>query len=182
MTSRSLHWVKTNPMLHAVVIVALSLAIVVVAVAGMVSRRSEEHRAAAERAELVRTTNATLAAQTSALLRLSALPLGWAFRAALLKDDATAIDTYLRRMVQEPHVTGIVVVGADGKISHASDQKLQGRPAQGLFPDVPLNGQSPTSVTADREVRIVVPLMGYDRRLGTLVLGYALPDHAANPS
>lgn len=173
--AQALHWAKTNPTFHAVIIVVLCLGLVVTAVAGALSRRSEAHRAAADHAALVRSTNATLAAQTAALLRLTALPLGWAFRGALLKDDLTAIDTYLRRIVQEPHVTGVVLVGPDGVITHASDQKLQGRPAQKVFPEVKLDAQSPASVATDQDVKIVVPVMGYDRRLGTLIFSYALP-------
>src|SRR4051812_22058048 len=135
-TARALQWVKTNPTLHAVVIVVLCVALLATAVADIVTRRTVERRASTEREELLHSSTETLAAQTSALLRLTALPLGWACRSALLKDDLTAIDTYLRRMVQEPHVTGVVLAGPDGVITHASDQKLQGRPAQKVFPDV----------------------------------------------
>jgi len=177
----ALRWLKTNPTFHAVVIVALCLGLVVTAVAGLVSRRGDERRAAAERAALIHSTSAALAEQTSALLRLTALPLGWAFRAALLKDDLTAIDTYLRRMVQEPHVTGVVLAGPDGVITHASDQKLQGRPVQKVFPEVKVDAQGPTSVATGQDVKIVVPVMGYDRRLGTLIFSYALPAPASGP-
>ncbi|HEY4184187.1 MAG TPA: hypothetical protein VGP07_03920 [Polyangia bacterium] len=176
LATRCLRWVKANPTLHAVVVVLLSLAVIVASISGVVSRRQLERRASAQQDELLRSTTATLAGQASALLRLTALPLGWAFRSALLKDDLAAIDTYLRRMVQEPHVTDVALVGTDGVISHASDQKLQGRLAQKAFPEVALDGQSPASVVTGHEVRIVVPIMGYDRRLGTLVFSYALPE------
>jgi uncharacterized membrane protein affecting hemolysin expression len=174
-TTGTLHWVKANPTLHAVVIVGLALAVIVTWIAGVVSRRDVERRASEQQAELLRSTSATLAAQTSTLLRLTALPLGWAFRSALLKDDLASIETYLRRMAQEPHVTGVVLVGTDGKISRASDQKLHGSAATKVFPEVALDGQAPASVVAGSDVRIVVPVMGYDRRLGTLIFGYALP-------
>jgi hypothetical protein len=171
--ARVLQWVKHSPGLHAVVIVILALGAGGLAVMRAVDVARVERRSAEERAGLVRTATEALTARTSSLLRLSALPLGWAVRSALLKDDLNSVDTYLQKIVQEPHVTGAAFVGPDGKVRLASNRKLEGHAAAEAFPGVAVDQQSPTTIAAERDVRVIVPVMGYDRRLGTLILSYA---------
>ena len=101
--------------------------------------------------------------------------MGWAVRSALLKDDLTSVDTYLQRIVQERHVTGAALVGADGKVRLAGDRKLEKLSAAQAFPGVALDGQSPTLAAGERDLRVVVSVMGYDRRLGVLIFSYARP-------
>jgi hypothetical protein len=173
--ARVLQWLKHSPGLHAVVIVVLAFTAGSLAVMRAVDVARIERRAAEERAVLVRTATDALTAQTSALLRLSALPLGWAVRSALLKDDLNSVDTYLQKIVQEPHVTGAAFVGPDGKVRLASNRKLEGHPATEAFPGVAINQQSPTTIAGERDVRVIVPVMGYDRRLGTVILSYLRP-------
>lgn len=172
---RLVRWLQTNPTLHAVVIVALALGLIALAVARTIGISRVKRRAAEERAAVLRAATEALTAQTSALLRLSALPMGWAVRSALLKDDLTSVDTYLQRIVQERHVTGAALVGADGKVRLAGDRKLEKLSAAQAFPGVALDGQSPTLAAGERDLRVVVPVMGYDRRLGVLIFSYARP-------
>ena len=162
-------WIKSSTKLHTVVIVVLAVAVVGFAGARIVAERQAEE----QRIALQEHFQAALAEQASSLLRMSALPLAWAVRSALLKDDLTSIEGYLQRMMQEKHVTGAVLLGGDDKIRLASNGKLNGRSAQETFPEIALGQQSPAVVTTDKEVRVVVPVMGYDRRLGTLILSYS---------
>ncbi len=131
--------------------------------------------AADERAALVQSATQTLTNETSSLLRLSALPLAWAIRSALLKDDFATADAYVQRMVHEKNVTGVALVTTDGKVRLAGSRNLEGHPAAETFPGVALNGSEPAVNSADRDVRVVVPIMGIDRRLGTLIFSYATP-------
>ncbi len=169
------HWIASSPKLHAVIIGGLALALVALAVAHLVEINQVRDAAANERAALVQSATQTLADETSSLLRLSALPLAWALRSALLKDDFASADAYVQRMVQEKHVTGIALVTADGKVRLAGSRKLEGHPAVEAFPGVVLNESAPAVSAADRDLRVVVPIMGIDRRLGTLIFGYAAP-------
>ena len=153
-------WIKSSTKLHTVVIVVLAVAVVGFAGARIVAERQAEE----QRIALQEHFQAALAEQASSLLRMSALPLAWAVRSALLKDDLTSIEGYLQRAV---------LLGGDDKIRLASNGKLNGRSAQETFPEIALGQQSPAVVTTDKEVRVVVPVMGYDRRLGTLILSYS---------
>lgn len=172
---RLLRWIKGNPLLHAVVIVVLAIALVALAITHLVEIKRVKDGAAADRAALVERATAALDAKTSALLRLSALPLGWAIRDALLKDDYTSADTYLQRIVQERNVTGAALIGADGKVRLASNQKLETHSAAEAFPGIAINQESPTVVPTTKVLNVVVPVMGYDRKLGTLIFSYARP-------
>ena len=169
------HWIVSSSRLHALVVGALALALVVLAVFHMVELHRVREVAADERAALVQSATQTLADQTASLLRLSALPLAWAIRSALLKDDFATADAYVQRMVQEKHVTGVALVTADGKVRLAGSRKLEGHPAAEVFPGVVLNGSEPAVSSTDHDLRVVVPIMGIDRRLGTLIFGYAPP-------
>lgn len=166
-------WIRTNPLLHAIVIGALVVALAAVGIGTTVERRRAEQRAAEARAALIHDAEAALTAQASALLKLSALPLGWAFRSALLTNDIATVDTYVGRIVQEPNVTSVALADAGGTITHSSNDKLRGRPVHEAFPQVSIDGHSPQAVATAKDVRIVVPVMGYDRRLGTLIFSYA---------
>lgn len=173
--SRVRRWLQGSSRLHAVVIVALAMGLVAMTAARSIEIGRIERRAIDERGEILRAATETMTAQTSALLRLSALPLGWAIRSAMLKDDMGSVDTYLQRIVQERHVKGAALVGADGKVRLASNRKLENRPAAEVFGGVALNEQSPNVITTEGDLRVVVPVMGYDRRLGTLILSYLAP-------
>ena len=154
---------------------ALTLGVIALTVARAVEISRVKQRAAEERAAVLQAATEALATQTSSLLRLSALPLGWAIRSALLKDDLNSVDTYLQRIVQERHVTGAALVGADGKVRLAGNRKLEKLSAEEAFPGLAINGQSPTVTPGEHDLRAVVPVMGYDRRLGTFIFSYARP-------
>jgi hypothetical protein len=179
LTERLGHWIKTRWRLHVVIIGVLVLALAgSLGWAALVARRAEGRRAA-ERASLVRDANDALVAQSSALLRLSALPLGWAIRGALLKNDLSTVDAFLQRMINERHVAGAALIGTDQKVELAGNRKLEKKAAQDVFPGVALDAGEPTVLSTGQDVKVVVPVMGYDRRLGTVILSYALPSPAA---
>ncbi len=167
------HWIVSSPKLHAVIIGALALALVGLAIAHLVAIDRVRDAAAQEHAALVESTTQTLNNETSALLRMSALPLAWALRSALLKDDFASADAYVQRMTQEKHVKAVALVTADGKVRLAGNRKLEGHPAAEAFPGVDLNGSAPAVSPVDHNLRVVVPVMGIDRRLGTLIFSYA---------
>lgn len=172
------NWIATSAKLHAVVIGILAIALVALVVAHFVIVSGIHRQEANARAAVVRSAAQTLTDETSALLRLSALPLGWAIRSALLKDDFGAADAYVQRIVQEKHVTGVALVTPDGKVRLAGSRKLEGRPAAEAFPGVALNESAPAISSANGQEHVTVPIMAIDRRLGTLIFSYATPTPA----
>lgn len=113
-----------------------------------------------------------MSAQASEMLRLASVPLSWAVRASALKQDLDQVDDYFIQYVKEKHIQSLVFVGPDGVVLLATDKKLEGQPYTPL--DAPMLDGSSVRVLDDGEHDIVVvtPVMGYDSRLGTLVLTY----------
>lgn len=137
---------------------------------------SQVRRAADSRAERVRLeAEKELAANAGSLLRLSALPLAWAIRDAMLRQQMSDVDDYVTRMVQQPHVRLVLFADPDGTIRIASDRKLQGSAATDVVPDAPIDTSEPAVTDSRGESTVTVPIMGYDRRLGTLVYRYKRP-------
>jgi hypothetical protein len=133
-----------------------------------------EERLEAQKAESTERLRDALALQTQETLRLSAVPLGWAVRTALLKDNFEQADNYMQRLVKEPHVTRIVLVGQDGNVTLATDKKLEGQAASGLFSAGALRVSEATVLDeGEGEILLAIPVVSYDARLGTLILGYS---------
>lgn len=140
------------------------------AVARLQDRVDEERETCVER------VGTLLAGQTEELLRLSALPLGWAVRSEMLKENFEQIDAYLQRFVKEDHVERVAVAGADGNLVLATDKKLEGDLAERTYPAEALAANDATVVRRDDGGFLVaVPVVSYDARLGTLLVDYA-PD------
>ena len=123
--------------------------------------------------ELTLAGRAALQAQGGELLTLSALPLSWAVRTELLARDYREVGNYFRQFVLEPKVRRVVLVTPDGKVRISSDQKLEGKIASEVLPGVPLDVDTPQVKRLEREVLVLVPVMGLNSRLGLVVVSYA---------
>lgn len=130
-------------------------------------------RAAREHTSLLQAGAQALRVQGHELLRLSALPLSWAVRTELLQKDLSEVGVYFRQIVREPRVRRAALVGSDGVVQVASNQKLEGKSAAEVFPGVPMSAPEPQMLEpSPDEVVMTVPVMGLTERLGTLVVGY----------
>ncbi len=129
--------------------------------------------AEAERRALVERAERATEARTRELLRLSALPLGWVVRTEMVRRNLDAVDGYLADFVGEPGVEAAVVAGVGDSILVAGDRQWIGRPFSERFPAELLLSDT-VAVESGREglLRVVVPILGTNRRLGTLVVAY----------
>ncbi len=114
-----------------------------------------------------------MAAQTSELLQLTAMPLAWSIRAGVMANDLRDVDVYMDKLVQERFVKRIVFVANDGVIRASTNSKLKGQPAAAALPGVDLTVTKPRVESVGEDLRIVVPVMSYERQVGALVLEYA---------
>lgn len=127
-----------------------------------------------QRASLAEQCRLGLAEQTGGVLRLAAMPLSWAIREPLLRDDLDQVREYFARFVQEPPVNRIVLIGPEGAIAVATDVKLEGQEATTILAGDLLASQKVEVLDrGEADIRLVVPVMSLDRRLGTLVLEYS---------
>ncbi|MEZ4369092.1 MAG: hypothetical protein R2939_22835 [Kofleriaceae bacterium] len=166
---RVARYLLSAPRLHLAVIVLLALGVVTMVVWRMVSVGALEREVTQREAR----AQASLQAQAGELLMLSATPLAWVVRTELMADDLGDIDAYLAKLVDEPGVERIVVVGDDDLIVASTDLKLEGASAATALDDVELAVPAPVVEQVGDELRLVVPVMAFDRQIATLVLDYA---------
>jgi hypothetical protein len=154
------------------VVVVLGLSVVAVYVWKAVAVRGLEERLAAERSALSSAQREALTVQARDLLRLTARPLAWAVRAEMLRGNLGQVDDYFREFVRERGVTSLMLVGKDGRIALATNRKLETQAADGLVSRELLAAADVAVAESGTSMRMVVPVMGFDSRLGTLVIDF----------
>ena len=129
---------------------------------------------AEQRDSLVRSAEERLERRTTELLRMSAVPLGFAVREPVLAENFGLVDQYLAALVQEPGIRQALVVDRSDSVLVATDRDLRG----GRLPAAALpDGLLPVAETTVRTGPggswfAAVPLTGINRRVGTLVVEY----------
>jgi len=134
--------------------------------------RSLERRFAAERGQLSTAQRQALGVQARDLLRLAARPLAWAVRAELLRGNVGQVDDYFREFVRERGVNAVLLVGPDGKILLATNRKLETQAADAFVSKTIIEAPDVMLEEVGGVLRLGVPVMGFDRRLGLLVIDY----------
>jgi len=137
--------------------------------------RSMAQRMEAQKTEMVEARRAALKLQARDMLRLAARPLGWAVRTEMLRNNLGPVDDYIRQFVREPGVRSLILVGKDGRILLASDRKLETQSADPLVSKAIREATDVVVEEAGDFIRLGVPVMGFDDRMGVLVVDYAPP-------
>jgi hypothetical protein len=140
--------------------------------------RGLERRMDSQRTELVENKRQALKLQARDMLRLSARPFAWAVRAEMLRGNLGQVDDYIRQFVRETGVRSLMLVGKDGRIQLASDRKLETQSAEPLASKEIRNATDVVVEEAGEFIRMAVPVMGFDERMGVLVVDYAPPPTA----
>ena len=133
-----------------------------------------ESRMAARVDSIEQRAEERLERRTAELLRLSAVPLGFAVREPVLEGNFGLVDRYLSALVQEPGVRQAMVVGPGDSILVATNKNLQGRPVSAAALPERLLPVSETTVRPGPggSSFAAVPLTGINRQVGALVLEY----------
>jgi hypothetical protein len=143
--------------------------------------RGLERQMETQKTEMVEARQQALKLQARDMLRLSARPFAWAVRAEMLRGNLGQVDDYLRQFVRETGVRSLMLVGKDGKIQLASDRKLETQSAEPLVSREIRNATDVVIEEPGDFIRMGVPVMGFDDRMGVLVIDYAPPPAASQP-
>ncbi len=165
-------WGRVGAYGVAALVVALCLLAAGLYVWKLVAVRRVEQAMQAQQTELTQARRVAIGLQAAEMLRLATLPLGWAVRGEMLKDNLNQVDDYFRLFIRERGVESLLLVDKDGKVVVASDQKLVGRSAADLVSSALLATAEPAQEQTGKRVRQVVPIMAFDARIGTLVMDY----------
>ncbi len=138
-----------------------------------------ERRITVERDQMAVAKREALRLQARDMLRLAARPLAWAVRGEVTRNNLGQVDDYLRLFVREPGVRALMFVGNDGRVALATDRKLETQDAAGLVSGAIRTATDVVIEESAGFIRMGVPVMGLDNRMGVLVVDYAPPTEAA---
>lgn len=109
-------------------------------------------------------------------LRLLAKPFVWAVRSQMLEGNMSQVNLYMNEMVKEKNFQRISLVDAQGKIISSTNKKDEGQAFATIGNDADLsNDQTNVQVLQDSVIHLTSPVMGFNNRLGTLVISYNIP-------
>lgn len=114
-----------------------------------------------------------IAEQNRSLLQVAVVPLAWAVRSEMIRDNFDQVDQYLTQFVKEQNMKEVVVAKPDGTIVVATNKKLEGSSVEGIFPPSVLQLDKTTVNTLENgDLMVVSPVMGISAKVGVLILLY----------
>jgi sensor histidine kinase regulating citrate/malate metabolism len=135
---------------------------------------NNERQKAEQDQQALRTQARTMVTNTNKEhLKLLAKPYVWAIRTELLKGNISQVNTYANEMVKERNFQNIVVADDKGKIISSTNKKDEGKEFTTVGNAAYLNSDN-TMVESLNDSIIVMssPIMGFNNRLGTLMITY----------
>lgn len=108
-------------------------------------------------------------------LKLLAKPYVWAVRTELMKGNINQVNLYADDMIKEKNFLLIAVANDSGIIVSSTNKKDEAKPFTSIGEAASLNNNN-TMVenTGDSVLIVTSPIMGFNSRLGTLFIKYAI--------
>lgn len=123
---------------------------------------------------IVRVANQQIESNQQELVKLMAKPLVWNIRSEMLRGNMEQVNILITDMVKEPNFRYIHLVSPNGNVILSTNKSLEGKPVGKEIDSNLLKIDAPTTAMYNGRVFIVAaPVMGVDKRLATLVVGYA---------
>jgi hypothetical protein len=100
--------------------------------------------------------------------------LAWAVRSELTRSNLDQANQYMTELVKIKNYRQVVLISDEGKVLLSTDKKYEGEGFIKLFYDQ-LVGNEPVKIAPQKngELMVSAPIMGIDKRLGTIVIMYA---------
>jgi len=126
---------------------------------------------------LEESVNEFLLSNTEDLLMLSTKGLNWAIRGELIRGNEEQIQQYLSQLVKEKGVEHVEFINSEGIIEMSSNKKKEGQKfnLSGYEENPLVKDKAFYSFNEDGTVNLFAPIMGLEKRLGTLMILYT-PD------
>lgn len=109
------------------------------------------------------------------------LVLSWAVRSELIRNNLDQVSQYLNELVKLRDTERIVLISDEGKLLVSTDKRLEEAEGKDIYPAEVLQQQKIT-IMSDVNGRklLVVPVMGLNSRLATVVVSYKHPPLSGN--
>lgn len=159
-----MHFIKKNPVLIITLLGILGLVIVYF---------WKDIQGTKRKNEVVRMATLQLEEKNQEMMMLIARPLVWSIRSEMLRGNLEQVDMFTTDMVRLRNFQFIYLIDPNGKILIATDKKMEGQQFEESFQQEILKVESTIVFPQDENLLIMAaPVMGYDRRLATLVVAY----------
>jgi len=112
-------------------------------------------------------------------LKLLTIPFVWAVRTEMMKGNIYQINLYALDMIKEKNFQQIAIANDSGIIVSSTDKKDEGKPFSSIGEVAALTiNDTMVENAGDSTLIVTSPIMGFNKRLGTLFFKYAvqLPD------
>ena len=116
--------------------------------------------------------------QSAQWIKQTIKPLAWSIRSEMLRDNRDNVDNYQNAFVRDPGFTNLMIVNNDGKVWVSTNKMFEGTTFTDAFDAIFLNQNEIylQGEMTDREIKVSAPIMGLERRLGTLFVIYIIQD------
>lgn len=110
------------------------------------------------------------------------MPYVWAIRKEMMEGNTGQVNLYGNNMVKEKNFVSIMAVNEKGKIISATDKKYEGKDFVSLSSPFYINvNNTVINEVNDSLLTVASPVMGFNTRLGTLIINYSLSKNVIAP-
>lgn len=120
---------------------------------------------------------------THEMLKLFTRPMVWSIRSEMLRGNKEQVDLLISDIVKEDNFRHIMVVDAEGTILSSTNKRQEGQMASDYLEPEMLAMDTTTIVQAgdDNTLTSFSPILGFDRRIGTLIIEYIPEEFTLSP-
>ncbi len=165
---------NTNKRLLIIIGVAILL-IAAVWIWKSVQMGNVEKKAENDRQTLKEEARKQIVQAHEAHLKLLAKAYVWAVRADMMQGNINQVNLFASDMVKEKNFQRIVIANDKGIIISSTNKKDEGQPFATVGKDAGLSSDNTTVENVSDSILIMTsPIMGFNNRLGTLLIKYAV--------
>lgn len=136
-----------------------------------------EKRMTREKEQIINQSLAFTTNQEKTFLLLFSKPFSWAVRTQMLRNNLDEVNDYFNQLIKEDRFEQISLIDNEGVIEVCTNKKIEGESAEAFFGGFSYDAFSTElqNVGGDT-ILISTPVLGYDKRLGTIVIHYRAGD------
>lgn len=128
---------------------------------------------ARQKNEIINVATLKLEEKNQEMMMLIARPMVWSIRSEMLRGNMEQVDMFTTDMVRMRNFQFIYLIEPDGNTLISTDKKMEGQQFEERFQQDVLKVESTVVFPEEENLLIMAaPVMGYDRRLATLVVAY----------
>jgi hypothetical protein len=125
-----------------------------------------------EKKALINAANTQIRQNDEALAKLIVKPLVWSIRSEMLRSNMEQVNLLISDLVKNSQIQYIHLLDLNGTVKLSTNKKMEGQPIADDAVKTVLGTDSTSSVALENnQITIISPIMDYDKRLGTLVIG-----------